>query len=585
MRYSLAQPSECKGFAPLTEGAVSLDLDRLGDLCYHQTMTVPAYFNIGVACTDAHLDTPAADRIAMVVEDETRGVAQLTYRELAELTSRFAQALRELGVDAGERVLIRLPNHMAYPVVFLGSIKRGAIPVPTSILLTAEEVSWLLDDAGAAVLVTDEASWAGMGDPLCHACGLRHVILVESRDAGADALRMTEHDEASSTIQVHRLHTLLAAIDHWDPPHPTRADDAAYLVYTSGTSGYPKGVLHAQRALLGRRPAMQHWFDFGGDDRVLHSGKFNWTYVLGTALMDPLYLGQTAIVCEGPPDAAQWIPRIARHRATIFIGVPTIYRQILQKTTFTAADAPTLRHCMCAGEHLSDEVLHGWRARFGQEIYEAIGMSECSYYISQRPGVPIRPGSVGKPQPGHSVKLLDDMAFDPSGTVPSTSLLNPREVGVDEEGQIAIGEDDPGLFLRYWNQPEETAKLRRGGWFLTGDYARRDADGYFWFMGRKDDIIKSFGYRVSPFEVERVLKDHPAVADCAVVGEEVGPDKTIVAAYVLPAPGQPIDAGTIMAYAAQHLASYKCPRAIHFVADLPRTANGKVLRRALRRAS
>ena len=562
-------------------------------------MTVPPHLNIGVACTDAHLDTPAADRVAMIVEDEALGVAQLTYRELAGLTSRFAQALRELGVDAGERVLIRLPNHMAYPVVFLGSIKRGAIPVPTSILLTAEEVSWLLDDAGAAVLVTDEQSWAGMVDPLCHACGLRHVILVNGRDSsGADALRMTEQDdasimlrsaeaspasvmlrsaEASPAIQIHRLHALLAAIDHCDPPHLTRAEDPAYLVYTSGTSGYPKGVLHAQRALLGRRPAMQHWFDFRGDDRVLHSGKFNWTYVLGTALMDPLYLGQTAIVYNGPAGAAQWIPRIARHRATIFIGVPTIYRQILQKTTFTAADAPTLRHCMCAGEHLSDEVLHGWHARFGQEIYEAIGMSECSYYISQRKGLPVRPGSVGMPQPGHIVKLLDD---------------DLGEVGIEEEGQIGIGEQDPGLFLRYWepsrrdwNQPEETARLRRDGWFLTGDYARRDADGYYWFMGRKDDIIKSFGYRVSPFEVERVLKDHPAVADCAVVGEEVGPDKTIVAAYVLPAPGQPIDAEAIMTYAAQHLASYKCPRAIHVVADLPRTANGKVLRRALRRLS
>jgi acyl-coenzyme A synthetase/AMP-(fatty) acid ligase len=293
--------------------------------------------------------------------------------------------------------------------------------------------------------------------------------------------------------------------------------------------------------------------------------------------MDPLYLGQTAIVYEGPPDASQWIPRIARQRATIFIGVPTIYRQILQKTSYTAADAPTLRHCMCAGEHLSDEVLHGWRARFGQEIYEAIGMSECSYYMSQRKDVPIRPGSVGRPQPGHNVKLLDE---------------NLREVATEEEGQIAIGEDDPGLFLRYWepsrrdwNQPEETAKLRRESWFLTGDYARRDADGYFWFMGRRDDIIKSFGYRVSPFEVERVLKDHPDVADCAVVGEEVGPDKTIVAAYVLPPAGRLVDAESIMAFAAQHLASYKCPRSVHVVADLPRTANGKVLRRALRRSA
>jgi acyl-coenzyme A synthetase/AMP-(fatty) acid ligase len=250
--------------------------------------------------------------------------------------------------------------------------------------------------------------------------------------------------------------------------------------------------------------------------------------------------------------------------------VPTIYRQILQKTSFTAADAPTLRHCMCAGEHLSDDVLAGWRARFDQDIYEAIGMSECSYYLSQRRGLPIRPGSVGRPQPGHVVALLDD---------------DLNEVPVGKEGMIAIAEEDPGLFLRYWNQPDETARLRRGGWFLTGDYARRDADGYFWFLGRRDDIIKSFGYRVSPFEVERVLEDHSAVADCAVIGEEVGPDKTIIAAYVLLARGKSACEEEIIAYAGEHLASYKCPRVVHFVVDLPRTANGKVLRRALRKYS
>ena len=527
-----------------------------------------APFNIGVACTDAHLGGPAAARPAMIVEDERRGVnyvEQLTYAQLAERTGRFAQALRELGVVAGERVLIRLPNCLAFPVVFLGALKRGAIPVPSSILLTGEEVAYLLADAGAAVLVTDAASWRVLAAQLGAVPGLRHVVLAD----GADAAAGPEGDVGPQPgPALHDLAALLAGITHVEPPHPTQDGDPAYLVYTSGTSGYPKGVLHAHRALLGHRPAMEAWFDFQGDDRVLHSGKFNWTYVLGTALMDPLFLGQTAIVYEGKADATRWLPLAARHRATIFIGVPTIYRQILQKTDFTAADVPTLRHCMCAGEHLSDEVLHGWRARFGLDIYEAIGMSECSYYLSQRRGVPIRPGSVGKPQPGHRVALLDEAL---------------QEVPTGQEGQLAIHEDDPGLFLRYWNQPEESARLRRGGWFLTGDYARRDEDGYFWFLGRHDDILKSFGYRVSPFEVERVLKDHPAVADCAVVGEEVGPDKTVIAAYVLPAAGQAADGEALMAYAAQHLASYKCPRLVHFVNDLPRTANGKVLRRALRK--
>lgn len=532
---------------------------------------IPEHFNIGVACTDAHLTTPTADRVAMVVEDERFGVVQLTYAELAELTSRFAQALRELGVGVGERLLIRLPNSLAYPIAFLGAMKAGVLPVPSSILLTAEEVTYLLNDSAAAALITDLASWQALAPALCDTPTLRHVILA----GRGHPLQPAEPELPGAArprhpcVQVHPLAALLTEVTRWGPPHPTRADDPAYLVYTSGTSGYPKGVLHAHRALLGRRPAMRYWFDFQGDDRVLHSGKLNWTYVLGTAMTDPLYMGQTAIVFEGKADATRWIPLAARHRATIFIGVPTIYRQILQKTAFTAADAPTLRHCMCAGEHLSDEVLAGWRSRFGLDIYEAIGMSECSYYLSQQKGMPIRPGSVGKPQPGHIVALLDE---------------DLREVPPNVEGQIAIGEADPGLFLRYWNQPEETARLRRGGWFLTGDYARRDEDGYYWFLGRRDDIIKSFGYRVSPFEVERVLKDHPAVADCAVVGEEVGPDKVIVAAYVIPAAGQQADADEIMRYAAQHLASYKCPRAVHFVADLPRTANGKVLRRALRHA-
>jgi len=442
-------------------------------------MITPLLFNIGVACTDAHLGTPAADRIAMIVEDADCGTSQVTFAELAELTSRFAQALRDLGIDAGERVLIRLPNCLAYPIVFLGAMKRGAIPVPSSNMLTAEEVGYLLNDAGASVLVTDRRSWEFLAGQMGNARELRHVILVELgshkralSDPSLTSQTAPSRSEPNPSPAMHDLNALLADIDSWDPPHPTRADDPAYLVYTSGTTAFPKGVLHAHRALLGRRPAMEAWFDFQslregshGDDRVLHSGKFNWTYVLGTAMMDPLYLGQTAIVYEGKADATRWMPLVAKHHATIFIGVPTIYRQILQKTDFDAVDVPTLRHCMCAGEHLSDDVLAGWRERFGQDIYEAIGMSECSYYMSQRKGVPIRAGSVGMPQPGHVVKLLD-------------ADLN--EVAVGEEGMIAIGEDDPGLFLRYWNQPEETARVRQAGWFLTGDYAHRDADGYFW---------------------------------------------------------------------------------------------------------
>ena len=372
-------------------------------------------------------------------------------------------------------------------------------------------------------------------------------------------------------MHVAALEETLAEARPLEAPAATRADDPAYLVYTSGTTGYPKGVLHAHRALLGRQPSSTYWFDFRPEgERVVHAGKFNWTYVLGTGLMDPLYRGHTAILHEGANDAATWPRLIARHEATTFIGVPTIYRQILQKTAAGRADVPTLHHCMSAGEHLSDEVLAAWRERFGVDIYEGLGMTECSYYLCQTRARPIRPGSAGFVQPGHDVKLLDPATW--------------REVGPDEEGMLCIARDDPGLMLGYWNRPDETAACFHDGWYLTGDYARRDPDGYVWFLGRRDDLINSFGYRVSPHEIERVLKEHPDVADAAAAGEEVGRDKILVVAYAVARPGSALTADACLAYARQRLATYKAPRIVYLVDELPRTRNGKVLRRALQPA-
>ena len=482
----------------------------------------------------------------MIVEDDARGTSSITYGELAVRTSRFAQLLRNLGVGLGDRVLVRLPNSIDYPTAFLGAMKRGAIAVPTSTLLTAEEVRYLVEDSGAAAIVIDPQSWSSMRSTIEGRGKLEHVILAGEPLAGA-----------------------LAGVKDVQAAHRTRANDPAYLVYTSGTTGYPKGVLHAHRSLIGRAPASSHWFDFDPDavDRIVHSGKFNWTYVLGSALMDPLYRGKTVIAHEGRNDATTWPRLIAKHAATIFIGVPTVYRQILQKTVFTKTDVPTLRHCMSAGEHLSDEVFAQWKERFGLDIYEAVGMSEFSYYLSQSRERPIRPGSAGFPQPGHDVRLLD----------PETRA----QVPAGDEGMICVPESDPGLFLEYWNQPQETAKLKHDGWFFTGDYARRDADGYLWFLGRKDDIIKSFGYRVSPYEVERVLKGHPAVADCACVGESAGNDKTLVVAYVIAQEDADVSADALLAFGREHLAAYKAPKVVYLARDFPRTRNGKILRREI----
>ena len=517
---------------------------------------VPERFNIGVACTDAHLGSSRAERAAVIVDHDEAGVEALTFAALAARTSRFAQLLRDVGCAAGDRVLIRLPNCLAYPTAFLGALKRGAVPVPTSTMLAADEVRFVGADSGAVVVVTDCATWDAMHDLFEALPALREVVLVGDASGAA-----------GGRLRVRALEPALAAIPRWEEPHPTRADDPAYLVYTSGTTGYPKGVLHAHRALLGRQPSSAYWFDFDpAGDRVLHAGKYNWTYVLGTGLMDPLYRGHTAIVHEGATDATLWPQRIARHGASIFIGVPTIYRQILQKTAFGRGDVPALRHCMSAGEQLSADVLAQWRERFGLEIYEALGMTECSYYLCETASRPIRPGSAGFVQPGHDVRLLDPETLD--------------EVPAGAEGMLCIHRRDPGLMLRYWNQPAETAACFRGDWFLTGDYARRDDDGYVWFLGRRDDLINTFGYRVSPHEVERVLKSHPAVADAAVVGEAVGPEKTVVAAYVVPR-NRDLLPEDLIRFAHEHVAAYKAPRQVYLVDELPRTRNGKVLRRAL----
>lgn len=520
---------------------------------------IPLHFNIGEACSDAHLGTPQADNIAMIVEDDVLGTSQITFAELAHKTDQFAQLLRNLKVKVGDRVLIRLPNSLDYPIAFLGAMKMGAIAVPTSTLLTAEEVVYLAKDSGASVLVTDSKAWISMEEQLIEGMpdmpNLSHILLSQ-----------TTRTQPHGCLNVLSLENALSVTLKFDKAHKAKADDPAYLVYTSGTTGYPKGVLHAHRALLGRQPASTYWFNYSNTtDRIMHSGKFNWTYVLGSGLMDPLYLGKTVIVHEGKNDAQVWLDLIQKHQATIFIGVPTIYRQILQKTTATQKEIPSLRHYMSAGEHLSDEVLSQWKARFGLDIYEAVGMSEFSYYLSQSQFRPIRPGSAGFPQPGHNIKLLNPETLE--------------EVEIGEEGMISVPLDDPGIFLRYWNLDEETAKYKHDGYFFTGDYAKYDADGYIWFLGRKDDIIKSFGYRVSPYEIERVYKGHPDVADCAAIGEELEKDKLLVVCYVILKPDSTTTPDDLASFGKQHLAAYKAPKTIYLAHDFPRTKNGKILRK------
>ena len=520
---------------------------------------VPQTLNIGSLCSTIHLGTQFENKVAMIVENDELGTSEITFKELAKKTDQFAQLLVNNEFKKEDRVLIRLPNSIDYPISFLGAMKASCISVPTSTLLTAEEVLYLAKDSGAKGLVTDKVMWKTL-KTLDLPESLHYIFLTGDGEI-----------EELERYKVFDLNDALVSIKEIKLEINTQANDPAYLVYTSGTTGYPKGVLHAHRAIIGRKPASKFWFDFvGDDDRIVHSGKFNWTYVLGSGLMDPLYLGKTIVVYEGKNQADTWLKLIQKHKATIFIGVPTIYRQILQKTEFTNNDVPSLRYCMSAGEHLSDEVLNQWRERFNQDIFEAVGMSEFSYYLSENKYNPIRPGSAGFPQPGHDIKLLDPE--------------NLQEVGLGEEGMICVPDSDPGLFLRYWNLPDETKKHLHDGWFFTGDYAKYDKDGYIWFLGRKDDIIKSFGYRVSPYEIERVYKSHPDVSDCAAVGEEVEKDKLLVVVYVLPHDEKDPDPNELLKFGQQHLAAYKAPKTVYLTREFPKTKNGKILRKNIEKS-
>jgi acetyl-CoA synthetase len=523
---------------------------------------IPEYFNIANECVTRHATGEHSENIALIVEDDEKGTTELSYSELNLQSGKLVTVLNALRLENQDRVLIRLPNSIHYPISFFGCLKHGAIAVPTSTLLAASEVAYLAKDSGAKVLIVAKSMWSELKNIIDEKTELENILL-----AGDDEMpHLTSGESSRSKIKLHDLSELLNNADSCSEIVASKNDDPAYLVYTSGTTGFPKGVLHAHRSLIGRLPASQYWFDFKSGDRIMHSGKFNWTYVLGSALMDPLFHGHTVIVHEGKNDASTWPKLIKKHQCSIFIGVPTIYRQIIQKTDFQAKDVPSLRHCMSAGEHLSDEMLAAWRERFEQDVFEAIGMSEFSYYISQRIDRPIKPGAAGFPQPGHDIKLLTG-----DGSIAQTN----------EEGMIAIPESDPGLFLNYWQLPEETLKAKHDGYFFTGDYARTDEQGYIWFLGRKDDIINTFGYRVSPHEIERVLKTHPNIADCVALGEELGPEKVLVSACVILHKGSELTEETLLAFGNEKLAKYKAPKIVHFYEEFPRTKNGKVLRKQM----
>jgi acyl-coenzyme A synthetase/AMP-(fatty) acid ligase len=337
------------------------------------------------------------------------------------------------------------------------------------------------------------------------------------------------------------------------------------MVYTSGTSGRPKAVVHGQRTAWARRMMWDGWYGLTPQDRVLHAGAFNWTYTLGAGLTDPWAIGATALIYVGRPDRHVWPALAAAHGATIFAAAPGVYRQMLDAPDLATGFA-SLRHGLSAGEAWPPTLAAAWTGATGKPVYEALGMSEVSTYLSFCPSHPPVPGATGRPQRGRRVAILPE-----TGTQP---------VPLGSDGLLAVSRRDPGLMLGYWRRPEETAAAFRGEWFLTGDRARMNPDGTVTHLGRADEVMNAGGYRVAPQEVEAALLEHPAITDCAVTEIEAKAGVTVIAAFYTAA--GPLDPDELAAHCAARLARYKCPRIFRRMDRLPRSPTGKLLRRHLR---
>jgi acyl-coenzyme A synthetase/AMP-(fatty) acid ligase len=498
---------------------------------------VPERFNLAHYCLSENVRLRPDETAITVVGDH--GVQRWTHRELDLNVRRLAAGFQSLGLAPGARVMIRMGNEANAALAYFAAIAAGYVALLASSQLTFEEADFLRRDCGATVL----ALGAAFESEAHEAPG---VIVLRGGDFAALAEYAPLADYADTT-----------------------ADDPAYLVYTSGTTSQPKGVLHAQRAAWGRRPMRAHWTGLGPGDVMLHAGAINWTYTLGVGIVDPLSAGASAVLYNGRPEPAIWPQLIAAHGATIFAAVPGVYRQILKYGAPESADLSTLRHGLSAGAALPTRLLEEWRARTGKEIYEAFGMSEISTFVSSGPSTPVRADSPGRPQPGRVVAALPQ----DGGETP----LPPGQTGL-----LAIARDDPGMMLGYWNRPEEQRAAFRGAWFVSGDLVEFDEDGYMWRHGRADEVMNAGGFRVSPAEVEKCLLAFDHIAEAAAA-ERPGRDSesTIIKAYVVMRDGAQACEEDLLAHCRAHLAAYKRPRAVVFLDALPRNANGKLNRSAL----
>jgi benzoate-CoA ligase len=470
----------------------------------------------------------------------------LSGAELAGRALAFQADLARRDVARGERVLIVARDTPCFVAAFLGAMRGGAVPVPISTVLPPKDVAFIAADAGVRAVVLDRGLGESLFDPALYPPAAARITVdvfdFEGVDPGAEPAAA-----------------------------PTRAGDPALFLYTSGTTGEPKGVVHrhADLPVTAERYA-RAVLGLGPGDRVLSAAKLFFAYGLGNSLTFPLALGAEVVLAPERATPEAMFELIAREQPTLFFGVPTLYAAMLAHPGAPESLA-RVRACVSAGEALPAALYERWRARFGVEILDGLGSTEMLHiFVSNRPGR-ARPGSSGVPVPGYELRIVD---------------AEGRDVADGETGTLlAFGES---AARRYHERPEQTATtMFEPGWLRTGDSYRRDAEGFFWSVGRTDDLLKVSGIYVSPFEVEALLAEHPAVQEAAVVGQPDEHGLTKPRAFVVLAPGaRPSDAlaRELQDFVKAKSAPHKYPRRVDFVAELPKTPTGKIRRHLLRGA-
>jgi acyl-coenzyme A synthetase/AMP-(fatty) acid ligase len=536
------------------------NLDDYGQARARFALDVPARFNPVIDIVEQWA-TQEPDALALLTLDGTGGVvARHTTAQLAAESRRAARALLDLGVAKGDRVFVMLPRVPAWYAAMLGAIRIGAVPMPGPGMLTAHDIAYRVGRAGAGVAVTDPDG-AGKVDAAGDLPSLRHRLCWSP--SGDVPAGWTSFDGLCD-----------AAGDGDTPGDPTAAGDPMLVYFTSGTVAHPKMVLHTQASYgLGHVITARFWQDLRAGDLHWTVSDTGWAKAAWGGLFGQWHERATVVQVQlGKPDAATILGLLAEHGITSFCAPPTLYRLLVQ-ADLGAYDLSALRHCTSAGEPLNPEVIRAWaEGTGGLTVYDGYGQTETTNIVANYRGMPVRPGSMGRPTPGYDVDVVDDEGRPvPPGTVANIAVrTEPRPVG---------------LFQEYYGDPGATEAVFRNGWYFTGDKAAKDDDGYFWFEGRADDVITSSAYRIGPFEVESALVAHPAVAEAAVVGKPDPARTEIVTAFCILAPGHdpsPELARELQEHVKQVTAPYKYPREIHFVEELPKTISGKIRRSQLR---